>query len=1048
MTPSHESLRITVGNDIYKDQRPRSPLSDRLGPPVKKPDSYDDMKYHSDERYDQLYGGLSDDDRDTRKNNRRRDRYDSPRSPVRGSRDRGRRSPSYDRGRRSGSYDRGRRSPSYDRGRRSPSYDRGRRSPSYDRGRRSPSYDRGRRSTSYDRGRRSTSYDREWKSSPYRNRDRRSTSRDRDRRDHDRGRRSSFDRYSDKDNQNRSDVSDRKVPFEERTDRDREPYKREDYIPDERHQNVQSELVNRYRIPETQTTHSYSGVYSAPSLYDITNPLQPSVTETGDNKPLKSILKKSAPDPQTYMSDKTTPFPQNIQPGPFGTPANPAIYGTPKAIGNIQKDVQKSQKSFSSLPGMSSYMDIEDEERFLYGDDGEEKSKMDSKGYYEGNKRNLSEFTQYKNIDRPSLTGSYSGAYRADERNPAQLQQQPHYPPYSDHQVPQTSQQPRSDSKSDLLSMFTGQRGPTNPLASDPFSSQSQQKASPTEKKAKYDPTIENILKSIGFDFEMSKRMQEKANPTPFKPKEEMQYGIDQSSSFLGGEISDDIKKEIFPVKSRKESMVDVLLREAKLTSSPSDKLKPQRQDSFPSRERRDSVPKRDRSSYERETSYHDDKRDKQKPIPSNVPSSQPVSSSCTTPSTPYTPTVTYPVSSIQTTYGVTSTTASSYPASNTVSGYPYVPPPAAGYTGLPPSPYGMPPPGHPSLWGPPPGYPAYGVRYSYGPPPGYPTSYQPYTTPQTTGSTTYKNTSTSSSSSSPKIKETVSKSKTHSNLKTVELSTKKLDYPPPRKAETKTVTVVKKVVKKSESKGKPKGNVVSSTTTSSNRTVIPPKVKTAVKCPADSKPPSNGKEKIVITKVILTTKEKDKLVKEKEQNQQRLNILEQELTSLRKQQNELMRKRRRQKDGHKDPILMQNSILQDEITKQIAKLREEAEEKAKFLNEATVEDAGSSTPKRSRESSSTRQSPMSSESLAKKPRTDYSRSRPLDRKESDRPKTETSKRRDDNRSKDRQRSDDRKSSNSRQSTEKPKEKSKVETQKQKTASIPASHEKVIVIVF
>jgi hypothetical protein len=45
---------------------------------------------------------------------------------------------------------------------------------------------------------------------------------------------------------------------------------------------------------------------------------------------------------------------------------------------------------------------------------------MDSKGYYEGNKRNLSEFTQYKNMDRPSLTGSYSGAYRADERNPAQ----------------------------------------------------------------------------------------------------------------------------------------------------------------------------------------------------------------------------------------------------------------------------------------------------------------------------------------------------------------------------------------------------------------------------------------------------------------------------------------------------------------------------------------------------------------------------------------------------------------------------------------------------
>jgi hypothetical protein len=33
-------------------------------------------------------------------------------------------------------------------------------------------------------------------------------------------------------------------------------------------------------------------------------------------------------------------------------------------------------------------------------------------------------------MDRPSLTGTYSGAYRADERNPAQLQQQPHYPPW------------------------------------------------------------------------------------------------------------------------------------------------------------------------------------------------------------------------------------------------------------------------------------------------------------------------------------------------------------------------------------------------------------------------------------------------------------------------------------------------------------------------------------------------------------------------------------------------------------------------------------------
>ncbi|ESO93642.1 hypothetical protein LOTGIDRAFT_119253, partial [Lottia gigantea] len=50
-------------------------------------------------------------------------------------------------------------------------------------------------------------------------------------------------------------------------------------------------------------------------------------------------------------------------------------------------------------------------------------------------------------------------------------------------------------------------------------------------------------------------------------------------------------------------------------------------------------------------------------------------------------------------------------------------------------------------------------------------------------------------------------------------------------------------------------------------------------------------------------------------------------MEKLKKQQNEIMRKRQRQRDGHKDPLLTANSKLQEEITEQIRALRRAAEE-------------------------------------------------------------------------------------------------------------------------
>ncbi|XP_050406192.1 E3 ubiquitin-protein ligase RBBP6 isoform X2 [Patella vulgata] len=81
----------------------------------------------------------------------------------------------------------------------------------------------------------------------------------------------------------------------------------------------------------------------------------------------------------------------------------------------------------------------------------------------------------------------------------------------------------------------------------------------------------------------------------------------------------------------------------------------------------------------------------------------------------------------------------------------------------------------------------------------------------------------------------------------------------------------------------------------------------------------------------------KARLKQDHEERQKKLEILEKEMDKLRKQQNEIMRKRQRQKDGHKDPLLTANSKLQEEIAEQIKALRKASEEPvdlSKFENE------------------------------------------------------------------------------------------------------------------
>ncbi|XP_048452693.1 zinc finger protein 318 isoform X2 [Rhincodon typus] len=79
---------------------------------------------------------------------------------------------------------------------------------------------------------------------------------------------------------------------------------------------------------------------------------------------------------------------------------------------------------------------------------------------------------------------------------------------------------------------------------------------------------------------------------------------------------------------------------------------------------------------------------------------------------------------------------------------------------------------------------------------------------------------------------------------------------------------------------------------------------------------------------------EKAKLLKEKEARAKRLDYLGNELQKLRKQQGELLRKKRREKDGHKDPLLVENGKLQEDIVRQMSLVRQQVEETVKKLSE------------------------------------------------------------------------------------------------------------------
>ncbi|XP_068457969.1 zinc finger protein 318 [Clinocottus analis] len=79
---------------------------------------------------------------------------------------------------------------------------------------------------------------------------------------------------------------------------------------------------------------------------------------------------------------------------------------------------------------------------------------------------------------------------------------------------------------------------------------------------------------------------------------------------------------------------------------------------------------------------------------------------------------------------------------------------------------------------------------------------------------------------------------------------------------------------------------------------------------------------------------EREKLKQERDVRMKKKEYLMKELERLRKQQGELLRKKRREKGGHKDPLLQEISRLQEEVMAQISNLRKEHEAAEKKRNE------------------------------------------------------------------------------------------------------------------
>nr|XP_060609997.1 zinc finger protein 318-like [Anolis sagrei ordinatus] len=104
------------------------------------------------------------------------------------------------------------------------------------------------------------------------------------------------------------------------------------------------------------------------------------------------------------------------------------------------------------------------------------------------------------------------------------------------------------------------------------------------------------------------------------------------------------------------------------------------------------------------------------------------------------------------------------------------------------------------------------------------------------------------------------------------------------------------------------------------------PSFKTVKERISDERNRASQKQKVI--------EEREKLKAEQEARQKKLHYLRTELNRLSKQQGEMLRKKRREKDGHKDPLLVEVNRLQENIMKEIDQLKMNADAAEKKQSE------------------------------------------------------------------------------------------------------------------
>ena len=122
----------------------------------------------------------------------------------------------------------------------------------------------------------------------------------------------------------------------------------------------------------------------------------------------------------------------------------------------------------------------------------------------------------------------------------------------------------------DVHSGRRADRGSARPGASLMKPSSPKQKPEP-KKEEPHDPTIENILKAIGFNFELSKLMQEKAKKERDKQEKKDtlgSYSINQTSSFLGSGLKNIDLGSVFNEKEAAMEEPPVRVEKAELAKA------------------------------------------------------------------------------------------------------------------------------------------------------------------------------------------------------------------------------------------------------------------------------------------------------------------------------------------------------------------------------------------------------------------------------------------------------------------------------------------------